>query len=241
MATFEEQVEGITGLTISSSDTTPTQAELTEFLKDGVLEVTNMTLRDTPELFEQFQRETSTSDSQGVSVGGARVLSVLREGNADGSSDGTAVWYNCTKVPAYLQSRVVDPDSLHFASIYNPVYTIDNDKSINVYPVPSSNNGFKIYYINEEPKDITNDASLTYAHSNIKYFPNDKVYLVVLYASIKSLEAKMASYTIDEEDAELVSSISVNIQVLRDQFASAFKATETRYLAAKAGSTGGEG
>ena len=101
-------------------------------------------------------------------------------------------------MPAYLQSRVVDPDSLHFASIYNPVYTIDNDKSINVYPVPSSNNGFKIYYINEEPKDITNDASLTYAHSNIKYFPNDKVYLVVLYASIKSLEAKMASYTIDE-------------------------------------------
>ena len=235
MATFEAQVEGITGLTISSSDTTPTQAELTEFLKDGVLEVTNMTLRDTPELFEQFQRETSTSDSQGVSVGGAKIIAVLREADSDGSSDGTKAWYPCSKIPVALQSRVIDTESLNFASIYNPVYTVDNDKTINVYPVPSSNDGFKVYYVNEEPRDITNNASLTYAHSNIKYFPNDKVYLVVIYAAIKSLESKRAELVLVEEDSELVQAISYNIQDLQNQYDKAFQATEKIALLTKAG------
>ena len=35
MATFEAQVEGLTSLTISSSGTSPTEAELTQFLTDG--------------------------------------------------------------------------------------------------------------------------------------------------------------------------------------------------------------
>ena len=35
MATFEEQVEGLTGLSIDSGSS-PTQGELTQFLKDGV-------------------------------------------------------------------------------------------------------------------------------------------------------------------------------------------------------------
>ena len=44
MATFEARVEGMTGLAITGAST-PTQDELTEFLKDGVLEVTNLHFR----------------------------------------------------------------------------------------------------------------------------------------------------------------------------------------------------
>ena len=73
---------------------------------------------------------------------------------------------------------------------------MNGDKAINVYPTPSANNGFKIFYVNEEPRDITNNAALTYAHDNIKYFPNDKVYLVVIYASIKSLQASLSAVDI---------------------------------------------
>ena len=46
MATFEAQVESLTGITISSSGTIPTQAQLTQFLNDGVIDVTNRTLQD---------------------------------------------------------------------------------------------------------------------------------------------------------------------------------------------------
>ena len=72
------------------------------------------------------------------------------------------------------------------------------------------------------PTDQTNGVALIYSHSDIKYFPNDKVYLVVLYAGIKSLEAKMAEFTIDEEDVELVQSISTNLGSLKQQYDTAF-------------------
>jgi len=190
MATFQARVEGLTGLSVGTS---PTTAELTEFLKDGVLEVTNRVLVLRPQDAQSFQRATAISDSQGVNVGGAQIISVLREADADGSSDGSTSWRECNlSVPA-LQSKLVDVNSLHYASKFNPAYIIQDNHTINVYPTPSSNNGIKVYYVNEEPRDVTNGASLAYNHSDIKYFPNDKVYLVVLYASLRSLENAMSA------------------------------------------------
>jgi len=224
MATFEAQVEGLTGIggsAVLDGSSTPTDVELDQFLKDGVIDVTRRTLTIAPQESFKFQRST-TSDSQGVSVGGAQIVTVMREANADGSSDGSTAWEKCRLVPASLQSKVVDSSSLYFASIYNPVYVIENNNTINVYPVPEANNGMKIIYINEEPRDITNNAALVHTHENIKYFPNDKVYLVVIYAAIKCLEAKMADYTITEEDPELVTTIVQNLATLKQQYEGAF-------------------
>jgi hypothetical protein len=221
MATFEAQVEALTSLAITSSST-PKQDELSQFLRDGVIDVTSKHLSMRPQDKELFGRESSISDSQGVSVGGASIISVMREAGADGSSDGSTAWEPCREVPSSIQSKVVDTTSLQFASIYNPVYTINGDKTINVYPVPSSNNGYKVFYVNEEPRDITNNAALVFTHSNIKYFPNDKVYLVVIYSAIKAIEAKLASYTIDEEDNELVTALQVSLQQLNASYVSGF-------------------
>lgn len=197
MADFETRVETLTGLTVS---TNPTTAELTEYLKDGVIEVTNRIVALKPEQVELFQR-SSSSDSQGVDVGSAQIIYVMREADVDGSSDGTSSWRPCRKIPTSMQSRVVDKDSLFYASIYNPVYAVENNGVINVYPVPSSNNGIKVFYVNEEPRDITNNASLAYNHANIKYFPNDKVYLVVLYAGLRSLDNALAAKGVTIETA----------------------------------------
>ena len=122
-----------------------------------------------------------------------------------------------------MQSRVVDSDSLHYSSEYNPVYILDDTGVINVYPVPSSDNGIEVYYINNTPVNGSG-SSLIYSHDDIKYFPADKIYLVVIYAAIKSLEAKMADYTIEEEDSELVQAIVANIGSLKQQYESAFAA-----------------
>ena len=217
MATFEVQVEGLTGLSIESSGTTPTQAELTEFLKDGVIDVTNRWLETHPMDAQNFQRVQSSDSQGGIDTNGAKVITVIRESGTDGSSDGTTSWKVCQPVSPALQSRVVDPDSLHFASQYNPRYMIDDNSKINVYPVPSENNGYKIYYVNNVPVD-KGGASLAYTHSDIGYFADNKVYLVVLYAGIKSLEAKMAEYVIDEEDVELVQAITSNLASLKQQY-----------------------
>ena len=220
MATFQVQVEGLTSLSVG---TTPTTGELTEFLKDGVNDTTNSWLAVRAQDREDFQRESSIIDSNsGLYVGGAKIISVMREAGADGSSDNSKVWRQCRKVPASMQSRVVDTESLNFASIYNPVYIIDDNGRVNVYPAPSANNGYKVFYVNNVPTDETNSASLTYAHSDIKYFPNDKVYLVVIYAAMKALEAQIAVYTIDEEDLELVQGLSVSLASLSKEYDAAF-------------------
>ena len=195
MATFEARIEGLTGVSISSSGTNPLQAQVTEFLKDGVLDVTNRWLKLNPQDVEQFQRESSAIENNGdLDLKGARIISVIREAEADGSSDGSAAWEVCTKIPASLQSKVVDPDSLYFASKYNPVYTIIASNEVHVYPTPDgTNDSFKVFYVNHVPKDQTNNAALIYSHSDIQYFPADKVYLVVIYASIQTVQAALAA------------------------------------------------
>jgi len=220
MATFQARVEGLTGVGTLSSDTNPTLNELTEFLKDGVLDVTGRLLSIDPLKVTLFTRKTA-SDSQGVEVGRAQIITVLREANADGSADNSTAWRTCRQIPIGLQSRVVDKDSLEYASMFSPVYAIDDTGVINVYPAPSSDNGIEVYYVNNTPVNDS-DASLTYAHDAIKYFPSDKIYLVVMYAAIKCLEARMAEFAIDEEDVEMVQAITQNLSTLKQEYNAAF-------------------
>jgi hypothetical protein len=197
MATFEAQVNGITNLGIDGTSTDPGQTELTQFLKDGVIDVTNKIVALRPQDIENFQRESATIDSNsGLDVGGAKIISVIREAGADGSSDGSTAWEPCGKIPASMQSKVVDIDSLYYASQYHPKYIIDDNGKVNVYPVASANNGYKVFFVNNVPTDETNEIALVYSHSDIKWFPNDKVYLVVIYAGIKSLQASLAAVDI---------------------------------------------
>ena len=169
MADFQEQVMGYTGLTIDNSSTAPSRAEFSTFLNDGVIDVTTKLLLLRPQDSPLFTRKSAT-DTQGVDVGGAKILSVLREANSDGSTDGSTAWRNCRQIPISLQSRVVDINSLHYASKYNPAYTIDDEGKVNVYPIPASNNGIEVYYVNNAPAE-TDGTALDHASTGIKYFP----------------------------------------------------------------------
>ena len=225
MAAFKDRIVGLTSLNQTNTNLA-TDNELSEFLKDGVLDVTERSINAMPQEIQSFQRVSATIDSNGgLDLGGAKIISVLREANEDGSGDGSTSWRTCKPVSPGLQSRVVDPESLDFASIYNPVYMISDNNKINVYPVPDgTDDGYKVYYVNNVPTDETNGAVLTHAHTDIKWFPNSKIYLVVIYASIKALENKMAHLSAVDEDAELVQAISQNIVSLKSEYQSAFGA-----------------
>ena len=45
MATFVAQITGLTDLTISSSGTNPTEAQVTQYLRNGVTEVVNRIIK----------------------------------------------------------------------------------------------------------------------------------------------------------------------------------------------------
>ena len=198
MADFQSQAMGLTGLTIDASSTTPSRAEFSTFLNDGVIDVTSRWIAIKPQDIDNFSRESATTASNGFDTAGARIIAVIREAGADGDTDGSTAWEPCRKVPSSMRSRVVDVDSLNYASKYNPAYIIDSNGLLNVYPVPDgTDDGYKVFYVNNAPEE-TDGSALDHASTGIKWFPNDKVYLVVLYASMRSLQAKMADTTISD-------------------------------------------
>ena len=220
MATFETQVEGLTGIAIDGSSS-PTQDELTEYLKDGVLDVTNRTISIRPQDAKYYTASTALQVAQSADLNGATIVSVLR---ADGVTAGTL--RSCREIPTNLEHMVTDSNSLHYASKFNPVYLETEDGKINVYPAPSDNSGkdsYKIYYINNTPVNGSG-SSLVYSHDDIKYFPSNKIYLVMIYASVKSLENAMSAKSLPgvSGDATELTSVSPlasdnTIDVLGDQ------------------------
>ena len=193
MATFEAQVEALTGITINSSGTNPTEGELTQFLIDGVLDVTEKWLIGHPQDREQFTRISGEVTSNGSEkVGRADIIAVVRESGTNND------WRPCRKISPIQQSEVLDTESLSFASKYHPVYMVAEDGAISVFPVPdTTTDAFKVYYVNYSPR-ADNDDSLTHASSGMLYFPQNKTYLVATYASMRSLQAKMAATTITD-------------------------------------------
>ena len=221
MATFEAQVQALTSITLSGS-TTPTQSELSQFLKDGVLDVTSKWLKVSSKDGSLFTAKGATQSSQGYSQSGAKIVSVMREAGSDGDADGTTVWRKCRRIDDDLQSKVVDSNSIYYATKEDPVYLIHEDGKVHVYPVPDgTNDGYVVYFINNNPQNASGVA-LVYSHSDLKYFPKDKIPLVVIYAAIKVIEAKLSSYTIEDEDIELVQALQAILASLKDDYMKGF-------------------
>jgi len=217
LATFQAQVQGLTQLTMDT-DPAPSTAELTQFLIDGVLDVTEKWLKGNPQDREVFMNETALQVAQGADIGGADIISVLR---ADGVTAGN--FRPCRKISPSQQSQVTDVDSLSFASKYHPVYMVSGS-NVKVFPAPSDNSGkdsYKVIYVNNIPKD-SGGASLGYSDSALGYFPADKTYLVVLYASVKTLEVAAGS-KIAAQDTELQQAYGQLSATLNQQYNAAFQ------------------
>jgi len=206
MANFDDQVMGMTGLTISGSSTAPSQAELSTFLKDGVIDVTRRSIAMDPSEATNFSRLSSEQMSNGFNPGTDNIIVVMREAGVDGD------FRRCRKIPFSLTSRVTDTTSLNYASKFNPVYTITQNRNIHVYPLPgSSYNSYKVLYVNSSPEE-GDGTDLQYNSSGIKWFPNDRVYLVVIYAAIKSIESALSEAkalpTVGGESEELTATMT---------------------------------
>ena len=188
MATFEAQVEGLTGITISSSGTAPTQAQLTQFLTDGASEVINsmpMRLKYFCATEDTFNSVAIGSEAEILKSG--QVLSVSR-------TDGT-VEYPCREIPANLAGRVSDSTfatgHMESATQTDPAYYIYKGR-INSIPAALANGGTASNKYLEIVK-----PTVLYTHDSmddsVTSFPLEYEYLVPLYASVKALQSAMAA------------------------------------------------
>tara|TARA_R110000796_G_scaffold249483_1_gene377323 strand:- start:2352 stop:3638 length:1287 start_codon:yes stop_codon:yes gene_type:complete len=126
MATFEAQVEALTGLAIDDSSA-PTQTELTQFLTDGAKEILNSLSRSRQEMFTTTNKLNASNTS--LTLLGSEVFSVTR--------DDETIHQPCRKVPANLKGRIEDSDDMMAATSTDPAYYIYNT-TLYVIPTPSS-------------------------------------------------------------------------------------------------------
>ena len=179
MATFEAQVEGLTGIAIDGSSN-PTQTQLTQFLRDGVIDVINRLISIRPNELPKFcvTIHDDSGDSGGITVTGT-IMSVMRE------HDSTSILRSC--VPISLNDRydATDSDSLKYRSKYNPGYYI-LDKKVFCVPTSAGTNNDLIV------SQVHYDETIAFGSDDMANYPREYIYLVPLYASIKSLENNMA-------------------------------------------------
>ena len=169
METFEKQIEGLTKITISASGTSPTQAEVTQFLRDGVKDIIRklMASGSPPSILSAFATLETITNANGVESPSNVIISVTR---GDGEFQNPA-----KEIPAMMKGRVSDSSSLFYASKYNPVYYTEGGK---VYIKPDPSTGLD----SGEIQHVIFDNQVTYNSVSIANFPESTEYLVVYFA-----------------------------------------------------------
>ena len=194
MADFESQIEGLTSLSIESSSSSPTQAEVTQYLTDGAREIVHMLPPD-------LKRKCTTisilnNSSPTLSLDGAagtgtttqvgNIIEVTRKSASDG------YYTPCRKIPSRFGDLTNDSTSIHYAIATDPVYWITSNSSdattLFVKPTPTSSELANVYHISY--------PIVAYTHTSIPNFPDEAEHLVVLFAAAKSLLNAIGSVSV---------------------------------------------
>jgi len=194
MANFDDEVMGLTGLTISGSSTAPSQTELSTFLTDGAREIVHMLPPD-------LKRKCTTisilnNSSPTLPLDGAagtatttqigNIIEVTRKSASDG------YYTPCRKIPSRFGDLANDSTSIHYAIATDPVYWITSNDSdattLFVKPTPTSSELANVYHISY--------PIVAHNHTSIPNFPDEAEHLVVLFAAAKSLLSAIGSVSV---------------------------------------------
>ena len=179
MATFETQVEALTGIAIDGSSS-PTQTELSVFLQDGVKDVIHRMIEVKP---GELARFTSTTNSTSSIAKVGAILSVVRE------HDSTTILRKCAAIDPGDRYDATDTDSLNYRSKTNPGYY---ELAGSIHTVPAAGSGNNDIVVTQ----LFYDTGVAYGDEVPDNFPESYAYLVAMYAAIQSLHNNMADTTI---------------------------------------------
>ena len=127
-----------------------------------------------------------------------------------------------TEVTANLAHKYTDTGSIHYASVNDPVFFVQEDY-LYVKPVHSGSGALRYIYL---PQYAVTDYPAASAASSIDHFPAEYYDHVLIYASIKILEAKMHDYIEDVEDSEIAQLIANRVDRLKAQYNEMFGGQE---------------
>ena len=119
-----------------------------------------------------------------------------------------------TEVTPNLVHKYTDVDSIHYASVNDPVYFVQEDY-LYVKPVHNDSGSGALRYIYLPQYAVTDYTGAT---SSIDHFPAEYYDHVLIYASIKILESLMHNYIEDDEDSELAQLMAGRVDRMKAQY-----------------------
>ena len=180
MATFEAEVEVLTGITIDTSGTVPTRNQLSQFLSDASVDILNSLPQDVVAKYATDVQTLNNSTTKMDTVGHGPIVGVFR---LDADSGG--VDKPCRLVPVSQRGQVQDSNDMNFATASDPVY-LYYDEQLEVYPTPTANQTARILYNDYVTIDANTDIS------GLSQLPQGALRLYALYGAYKTLQANMA-------------------------------------------------
>ena len=191
MATFEAQVEGLTSLTIDDSSS-PTRAELNQFLTDGAKEIISIIPKQKKAMYSTSN--TLDSGDTTLTIGGSEILGVVRN---DGTID-----QPCRRIPLTLSGRAQDSEEMVYGTVTDPVWWITSN-ALNMFPTPTDAQNGLIQTLAY--------PAVAYGDSSITKFPDEAEYLVPIYASIKAIQNALGAKAGDSDITTALGAITTTL------------------------------
>ena len=206
---------------------------------DGVCDISRRLYSINPREAEQFTRVRKFTGNP-ISIDGIMITNVTRyTGNTYANEAKTSIkdYRIVNRVHPGQAVRLQDPSSLHFRSLYNPVYYFEgqieeeqtgnrNEIIMQILPSPTAAFDAKVTYIPYTRRGSDNGFNwkkLNVAeHSFIEYFPDELIYMVAKYIAIKMLEVKLQELTLIEEDIELATELRKSQILLKQEYEAYF-------------------
>tara|TARA_R100000781_G_scaffold107366_1_gene71570 strand:- start:2672 stop:6763 length:4092 start_codon:yes stop_codon:yes gene_type:complete len=173
---FKTQISNLIG---SNVVPLPSDNALTQWLRDGVIDVINKIKDLNPGELSKFVNTISDDSNDGITLTG-KIYSVVRE------HDSASILRECTPIPAESRYDASDVDSLRYRSKFNPAYYVLDKKIYSIPASAGSNNALKV-------SQVHYDETITQGSDDMQHFPREYIRLVPLFAACRAIESQLAS------------------------------------------------
>ena len=160
---------------------TTTDAQITQFIQDGIADVVTKTLVKDPSKANLFSKTTTVQSGNGVAIAGPLIVNWA-----------TYNGKNASEIPLSLKSEsVANSGSIHERSATDPCYYIENG-TVYLIPVPDTNVSGKV-------NTIAYDGTADQDSTSIANMPQDREDLVVIYASMQCLMNSLSAIAVPSD------------------------------------------
>ena len=189
----------------------------TDLINAAINEVADMLPKEL--LMKYSSSPTAVTSGTGASIEGKKVLKVIR---VDANSGG--IERECKELDRTQYAQARDSESIHYATVFSPVYHIDSmntASNLDIFPDCNGSgqegNIWTFSYI-DDSEDTTAVTAATLSSSH--FLPSELIHAIALKSSVNMLKAYIGNQIQDEEDSEMLGMVQVQVQALEKDFLS---------------------